>query len=78
VQVDVLRQAGLQVDVVLPPNFESDVSLCIDGAATKPVKFVSLVEPFSREDTTFNECALLHRYPFSHPSVHLSVTFLDV
>ena len=33
-QVDVLRQAGLQVDVVLPPNFESDVSLCIDGAAT--------------------------------------------
>ena len=38
-QVDVLRHAGLQVDVVLPPNFESDVSLCIDGAATKPVKF---------------------------------------
>ncbi|XP_039821480.1 uncharacterized protein LOC120683471 [Panicum virgatum] len=34
VQVDVLRQAGLQVDVVLPPNFESDVSLCIDGVAT--------------------------------------------
>ena len=39
VQVDVLRQAGLQVDVVLPPNFERGVSLCIDGAATKPVKF---------------------------------------
>ena len=38
-QVDVLRQAGLQVDVVLPPNFERDASLCIDGAATKPVKF---------------------------------------
>jgi len=39
VQVDVLLQVGLQVDVILPPNFERDVSLCIDGAATKPVKF---------------------------------------
>ena len=38
-QVDVLLHVGLQVDVILPPNFERDVSLCIDGAATKPVKF---------------------------------------
>ena len=30
------------VDVVLPPNFERGVSLCIDGAATKPVKFGAL------------------------------------
>ena len=77
-QVDVLRQAGLQVDVVLPPNFESDVSLCIDGAATKPVKFVSLVEPFSREDTTFNECALLYIGIHFLTRLFISVTFLDV